>query len=584
MRSGLAGFNHDTAKAADALAQRILRAFGSYHEAFHAITRRAPSRFEHGDWRGAQQDAADRLTLYRERVRETLRAATAILTSLPPGVEARRVWEAAKSTYADGSASHDEPEVAETFFNSVARRAQGTVGADPETTFVTSSVRPRAGDGAALYTTLPGCEIDADLFDRMLSLFNWSVPYADRSGDAARAAAIAGPDLKQRCGGSPIDGIDVLRSPFYRNKGAYLVARVRTGRRAMPLILALVREPGGIVVDAVLPTPDEASIVFGFSWTYFCVDVQEPAALVRFLSSVMPLKRTDELYTAIGYNRHGKTVFFRDLMQHLDEHPDVHFAFAEGDEGTVMSVFALPSFNIVFKVIKDRFTFPKTTTRRAVRERYQFVFVRDRVGRLADAQEFEKLELPVVCFDTALLEHLLTTCSETVRVVGDRVLLQHAYTERRVTPLNLYLKSAKADDARRAVLDYGQAIKDLAGSNIFTGDMLRKNFGVTRHGRVICYDYDELALLTDCQIRPLPQPVHEEDEWSAEPSFFVGESDVFPEEFGAFLIPPGDLGPLFLAAHGDLLRVDYWREMQRRVRAGELVDSFPYQAHRRLRG
>jgi isocitrate dehydrogenase kinase/phosphatase len=306
--------------------------------------------------------------------------------------------------------------------------------------------------------------------------------------------------------------------------------------------------------------------------------------LVDFLGSIMPLKRIDELYTAIGYNRHGKTELYGSLMRHLDEHPEARFAFAEGDEGTVMSVFTLPSFNIVFKLIKDRFAFPKTTTRRAVQERYNFVFVRDRVGRLADAQEFESLEFPLACFSAPLLEHLIETCRDTIRVAGNRVILLHTYTERRVTPLNIYLRSAPPAAARQAVLDYGQAIKDLAGANIFTGDMLLKNFGVTRHGRVICYDYDELALLTDCCFRTIPPATTEEEERAAEPWFFVGEHDVFPEEFRAFLVPPGDLRGPFLAAHGDLLTVAYWRDTQTRVRTGEVLDIFPYQPHRRVHG
>ena len=133
-----------------------------------------------------------------------------------------------------------------------------------------------------------------------------------------------------------------------------------------------------------------------------------------------------------------------------------------------------------------------------------------------------------------------------------------------------------------AALDYGQAIKDLAGANIFTGDMLFKNFGVTRHGRVICYDYNELALLTDCEFRVMPQPRNFEEELSAEPAFFVGENNVFPEEFRSFLVPPGTLRDAFLQAHGDLLDVRYWRETQDLVRTGEILDVFPYQPYRRL--
>jgi isocitrate dehydrogenase kinase/phosphatase len=576
MRGTHAPSNQGGADTVDGAAQVLLDAFGAYHDAFRDITRRARGRFESCDWAAARADASERLALYRQHVNLAVDA-----LSTMPDPTSPATWVEVKATFAELAGDRADAELAETFFNSVARRIQGTIGADPITNFVGSAARARAPRPETLYTTIDGPALDEHLFARILGLFEWRVPYADLCGDAMRAAKVAAPDFLARCGASA-DRIEVVRAPFYRNKGAYLVARVCSGRRAIPLIIALAHRPAGITVDAVLPTPDEASIVFGFSWSYFAVDISDPHGLVDFLQSVMPLKRVDELYTAIGYNRHGKTELYCNLMRHLEERPDARFAFAEGDEGTVMSVFTLPSFNVVIKVIKDRFEFPKTTTRRAVQERYNFVFVRDRVGRLADAQEFESLEFPVACFSGPLLRHLVQSCGETVRIAGARVILQQAYTERRVTPLNLYLRSAPPAAALQAALDYGQAIKDLAGANIFTGDMLFKNFGVTRHGRVICYDYDELALLTDCQFRTIPRPVHEEDEWAAEPSFFVGENDVFPEEFRAFLVPPGLLRDAFLAAHGDLLTVQYWRDTQDRVRTGEILDVFPYQRHRRL--
>ena len=295
----------------------------------------------------------------------------------------------------------------------------------------------------------------------------------------------------------------------------------------------------------------------------------------------MPLKLAHELYTSIGYNKHGKTELYRSLMRHLDE-PDARFAFVEGEEGMVMAVFTLPSLNVVFKAIKDSFGPPKNTTRRAVMEKYQFVFVRDRVGRLADAQEFEHLEFPRRCFPDDLLEYLTSVAGATIRLEGDRVVVRHLYTERRVTPLNLFLQDTDEATAREAVVDYGDAIKDLAAADIFTGDMLLKNFGVTRHGRVICYDYDELCLLSDCRFRRIPEATSLEDEFSAEPWFHVGESDVFPEEFKAFLVPPGSLRETFLEAHGDLLDAAFWQGVQRRLAAGEVVDVFPYRRNSRL--
>jgi isocitrate dehydrogenase kinase/phosphatase len=268
-------------------------------------------------------------------------------------------------------------------------------------------------------------------------------------------------------------------------------------------------------------------------------------------------------------------------MRHL-QNPDARFAFAEGDEGMVMAVFTLPSLSVVFKIIKDSFGAPKNTTRRAVMDRYQFVFVRDRVGRLADAQEFEHLEFPRRCFPDGLLDYLLQSAAATVRVETDRVVIRHLYTERKVTPLNLFLRDADDASARAAVLDYGNAIKDLAAADIFTGDMLLKNFGVTRHGRVICYDYDELCLLSECRFRRIPAATSIDDEFSAEPWFYVGEQDVFPEEFGPFLVPPGELRNVFLEAHRDLVDVGYWQDVQRRVASGEVVDVFPYRRESRL--
>jgi isocitrate dehydrogenase kinase/phosphatase len=448
------------------------------------------------------------------------------------------------------------------------------VGVDAAIEYVDPSPPPVDADRPPLYDRDRADAVDPALVRRILERFAWSVPYASLERDAAivaRQIADAVDALAER---GPIE-LDVVRPVFYRNKGAYVVGRIRRGGTTLPLVLPLLRAERGIVVDAVLLTPNEASVVFGFSWSYFRVDVAGPHELVEFLVSIMPFKRIDELYNGIGHNKHGKTELFRNLMTYLGD-PEARFAFAEGDEGMVMAVFTLPAFNLVFKIIKDSFGAPKNTTRQAVMDKYHFVFVRDRVGRLADAQEFEHLEFPRRCFPEELLEYLLGVAARTVRVEADRVIVRHVYTERRVTPLNLFLRDAEPAAAREAVVEYGNAIKDLAAADIFTGDMLLKNFGVTRNGRVICYDYDELCLLSDCRFRRIPAPATYEDELAAEPWFSVGENDVFPEEFHAFLVPPGDLRDAFLGGHSDLLDVEFWQRAQRRLRAGEVVDVFPY--------
>jgi isocitrate dehydrogenase kinase/phosphatase len=554
-------------------------AYQKYERGFEEITRRARGRFERRDWSGAQADATERLALYKAHVDA---AVADVHDILEDAVMERTVWAAMRSQHALHTTGRPDGELAETFFNSVTRRVFSTVGVDPAIEYLdrTSMVVQDRADGG-LYESHRVDAVDRELVRRILLHVPWSVPYAQLDRDAALVAELIDARIRGVLGAAGPVTVDLLEAVFYRNKGAYLVGRIRAEAATIPLVLPLLHAERGIVVDAVLMTSDEASVVFGFSWTYFRVDSPWPGALVEFLGSIMPLKPRNELYNSIGYNKHGKTELYRSLMLHLDE-PEARFAFAEGEEGMVMAVFMLPSFNVVFKVIKDRFGAPKNTTRRSVMDRYHFVFVRDRVGRLADAQEFEHLDFPRRCFPDELLSYLLAMAGSTVRADGDRVVIRHLYTERRVTPLNLYLKEVEEETARVAVIDYGNAIKDLAAADIFTGDMLLKNFGVTRNGRVICYDYDELCLLSECRFRRIPPPTSIEDEFAAEPWFHVGEQDVFPEEFKAFLVPPGRVRDAFLAAHADLIDIEFWRGVQRRLAAGEVVDVFPYPRDARL--
>lgn len=569
--------NRDAAATVAEAAEAIGSAWERYVAGFEEITRRARRRFEQRDWVGSGADATERLTLYRVH----LDAAVAdVRDILGDAVMERTRWTAVKAEHERRRAGRADAELVRTFFNSVTRRIFSTVGVDPSMEYLEPfAPTPDAAALDRLIATYHAPRVDGDLVRRILLSCHWAVPYAQLAEDAELVARI----VAEKLGGAdqPVT-VEMLRPVFFRNKGAYLVGRIRRTDEVRPLVLPLIHAERGIVVDAVLMTENEASVVFGFSWSYFRVEVPHPRAMVEFLGSIMPYKRVDELYTAIGFNKHGKTELFQSLVRHLAE-PDARFAFAEGDEGMVMAVLTLPPFNVVFKIIKDSFGAPKNTTRAAVMEKYHFVFVRDRVGRLADAQEFEHLDFPRRCFPDELLEYLLSVASATVRVEGDRVVVRHLYTERRVIPLNLFLRDAEPEAARDAVIDYGTAIKDLAAADIFTGDMLLKNFGVTRNGRVICYDYDELCLLSECNFRRIPRAMTEEDELAAEPWFHVGEHDVFPEEFRAFLVPPGRLRDTFLVAHGDLLGVEFWHGVQQRLRAGEVVDVFPYRRSELLR-
>ncbi len=561
-------------------ARGILAVFDAHQSQFRLITRRAAARFLLRDWRGSQQDAAERLTLYRQFVSWCVQD---LRKSLGDSTDDTPLWVALRRAYAREAAPRLDAELALTFFNSVVRQVLKAVGPEAGVYFDDRDFQElRPLTSAQPLRTYPGGRTLEAMIRELLADLPFASRYPGRDADALLIARALAEDLARQPRPAVLESIEMVGVPFYRNKGAYLIGRVRTTDGIMPLVLAIVHDAAGIRVDAALTTADEISVVFSFTRSYFHVEMDCPRAMVEFLRSLMPRKPLEELYTSIGYHKHGKTELVRALLRHMDAH-DATFVLAEGDKGLVMAVFALPTLNVVFKIIKDRFGPPKQTTRQQVMEKYHLVFVRDRVGRLADAQEFEGLAFEQARFAPDLMAELGAECASSVSVEGDHVIIRHLYTERRVTPLNLYLRQVGEARAIDAVLDYGQCIKDLAAANIFTGDMLLKNFGVTRNERVIFYDYDELCLLTECNFRDIPQSRHDEDEYSAEPWFSVGEHDIFPEEFRAFLTLPGRIGEAFMAAHGDLLTAEYWRRMQRLAEVGEVVDIFPYKASRRLR-
>lgn len=568
-----------TADVAREAAAVVRAGFDAYHEGFLAISRRARSRFEAADWAGLQGDARERLDLYRVVLRRVLEE---IETSLGTRAGGAPLWTAARSRYSESLAGHPGAEIAETFFNSVTRRVLGTVGVNPSVEFLDFQFARVPGPLA--HPPVRVRSVAGGMPEAVLGLLReagFGVPFEDAVEDATLVARRI--EEQWVAGGAPaaIDGIELLDPVFFRRKGAYLIGRVVGGNRAMPLLLPIVHGPRGLRVDAVLLTEEDASIVFSFTRSYFHADVAYPTEVIAVLRALMPAKPVAELYAALGYHRHGKTEFYRDLQRHLAR-TDERFDIAPGAAGMVMVVFGMPGFDVVFKVIRDHFAPPKQTTPADVRRRYEMVFAHDRAGRLVDAQEFEGLAFPTARFTRRLLDELTTTAGRTVRVEGDTVALAHLYTERRVRPLNLYLEDADPEHARLVALDYGQAIRDLAATNVFPGDLLLKNFGVTRHGRVVFYDYDELTELTNLHFREMPETDDAEHVMSATPWFPLGPDDVFPSEFRSFLGLTPDLLAVFLEHHSHLLEASWWKRVQTRIAGGDVVSIYPYSADLRL--
>ena len=567
-------------RLANLAAPAIAEAFDAYQNGFAEITRRAPTRYAARDWHGAMADAVERLDLYglvidgvEAQVREML----------GDRVHERLTWAGMRAVYSGLMEEREDWDVGETFFSSVTRRIFATVGVDPNIEFVdTDFETPPVPAEGTVTRTYTGTGHTAELIERMLSDGWFEAPFADLHRDARRVSERLAHDLAVLGeAGSAIERVEVVRAPFFRRKGAYLIGRLHAGTTSLPLVLALLNTEEGITVDAVLTDENDVSIVFGFTRSHFHVDIGPPFQLVRFLKTLMPRKRIAELYIAIGYHKHGKTELYRDLLAHL-RITEERFDLARGTPGLVMIVFTMLGYDVVFKIIRDRFPESKSVTKGQVMRQYRLVFRHDRAGRLVEAQEFEHLKFDRSRFTDRLVAELERDAKGSVTVSDDAVVVHHAYVERRVSPLDIYLREADDEAARLAVIDFGQSLKDLAATGVFPGDLLPKNFGVTRHGRVVCYDYDELSLLTDLFFRDLPVSDSYDDELSDGPWFGAGPHDVFPEEFPRFISIPSELKAAMEEVHPELYQRSFWAEMQDRVRRGELVDIFPYRPDRSL--
>jgi isocitrate dehydrogenase kinase/phosphatase len=562
-------------------ARIILNGFESYFAEFQNITLAARSRFENADWPGIRDASNERIDLYKNKVVSVLGN-----VELVAGSELRNkaFWRDARRVYAGLIRGHNNFEIAETFYNSVYNAVFDHGQIRNEYAFVFSSQGdiPLSDTSRVLRYYRVSGSLD-DTLRELLEDYSFHLPYEDlerdvqRVGDAFRALLVP-----PRFELDPHDmRFEVLRSHFYRNKGAYIVGRVLSGTRSMPFVLPLAHnEAGGIYVDTLLVGSDRVSVVFSFTRTYFMVDASIPSQYVLFLKSLMPAKPISEIYSAMGYNKHGKTYFYRSAVRHMESSLDKYIV-APGIKGMVMSVFTLPSYPYVFKVIKDRFTPPKEVTHEEVRAKYALVKRADLAGRMADTQEFANLAFDRSRFSDELMEELRSVAPSLLMEKGRALVIRHLYVERRMTPLNLYLQDAQENDVDAVMDDYGHAIKQLAAANIFPGDMLLKNFGVTRHGRVVFYDYDEIVPLLECNFRVIPEPRTEEEEMASQPWYSVAPNDIFPEEFRLFFSGNQRARKAFDARHSDLYRADFWKALQDRIRSGYVESFYPYR--RKLR-
>jgi isocitrate dehydrogenase kinase/phosphatase len=593
----------DSPQAYD-IAKAMLDGFNRHYRLFRSESARAKHRFETADWHAQQRAQRERIQFYDLRVREAVQR---LEKEFKAGEQPMEVWQQVKLHFIGLLIDHHQPECAETFFNSVTTKILHRTYFHNDFIFVRPAVsteyiendQPAAAPTYRAY--YPTAQTLHETLVRIVDNVRLQRAFDDLGRDAHMVLEAMSGRLSQVKLRANFQ-IQVLSSLFFRNKGAYVIGKIINGFNELPFAMPILHDKQGkLVIDACLFGEDDLQGLFSFARAYFMVDMEVPAAYVQFLRSLMPRKPRNEIYNAIGLAKQGKTLFYRDFLYHL-KHSSDKFRIAPGIKGMVMLVFDLPSFPYVFKLIKDYYPPQKDTTREQIQGKYLLVKQHDRVGRMADTLEYSEVAFARDRFEEELIDEIRKFAPSQLEI-GDRdgdgheeVVIKHLYIERRMIPLNIYLQEAfdageRGDEAaqqaareqiERAVIEYGNAIKDLVAANIFPGDMLWKNFGVTRNGKVVFYDYDEIEYITTCNFRRVPQARNEEEELSGEVWYKVGPHDVFPETFGPFLLGNPAVREVFMKHHGDLLEAEFWQKHKERIAAGHVHDVFPYERDKRF--
>jgi isocitrate dehydrogenase kinase/phosphatase len=562
------------------IALAMIQGFNKHYTLFRQTCREAKTRFEHGDWLGVHKAVKERIRFYDDRVDECVER---LRNEFDAATIDYATWQQIKLLYIGLLLNHKQPELAETFFNSVTTKILHRNYFHNDFIFVrpTISTENLEGDDSQTYRSYYAKEDGLrGAVRKIVGDFDWQRPFAnlDRDVDYVYAA------VHRFLNGMPRREVNfqiqVLGSAFYRNKAAYIIGKAINGSAEYPFAIPVLHDSDGkLYLDTILLDAWRIGLLFSLSRAYFMVDMEVPSGYVQFLRSIMPAKPRSELYIMLGLGKQGKTMFFRDFIYHV-HHSEDKFIMAPGIRGLVMLVFTLPSYPYVFKIIKDIFGASKNMDHATVKRKFMMVKQVDRVGRMADTLEFSNVMFPLKRFDDEVLEELRTLAPSCFEIDGDQLIIKHLYIERRMEPLNIHLdrmeRTNNIEGLEHAIREYGSAIREMAQANIFPGDMLWKNFGVTRYGRVVFYDYDEIEYMTDCNFRRIPPAPDFETEMSGEVWYSVAKNDVFPEEFSTFLLASPVLRKTFHKYHSDLLLPKFWQDSQQKIREGHVEDFFPY--------
>jgi len=578
----------DLEQQASGLARVVLSVFEHYYARPRHIPELAKAAFETRNWRETVRLSRHRLTIYAAYLDQL----TPVLRSgLPEVATDESLWELAEREFLAAIFHRYEADFAFAFWHSLRR------------VLLENEWRPIAYDSGAaegrfrcvaetVIGTLHGAlPIDADLIRQVLDVPGLDAQWRDIEDDARRVAQIVAAMLQRL---EPHDGepvrIEMANAGFYRNRGATLIGRIHLPPRSdgsprqMPLMIALLNGHDGIFVDAVLCESDE--IQYAFSSTLANYHATNPYyhELAQFLAELMPKRPLGLHYSTIGFHHLGKVAVMKELLG--DHARGETLDTAPGFRGTVAIGFSMPSSRYVLKIIRDRptegYKWGEFAGLNSVLDKYRLVHEMDRAGSMLDNIIYSNVKLDRAMFAPSLLDELLEAGVETVSLERGAVVFKHLIVQLKLTPLPLFLASASHDEARTAVINLGDCIKNNAAANIFNKDLDGRNYGVSGILKVYLFDYDAVEPLTEVKVRTNADREPGEEDI---PDWYFEDGTIFlPEEtISGLRIDDPRLRRMFLDAHPDITTVAYWEAMQQALREGKVPPVRSYPAARRLR-
>jgi isocitrate dehydrogenase kinase/phosphatase len=557
----------------------ILSVFDSFYEEFVKLTWAAKAAFESRDHPTAVANARRRLGLYNATVYPL---ADELRSGFPELKEREPLWAEIEAVYRVAVRGRYEADLALAYLHSAQRRVHHGEWKPVEYGFEGSGrvVPPENAVYERLACSWP---ITPLVIQKALQVAELAVPFCDPVRDAELIARRVNDVLAARSGAG-LRAIEMVRAGFFRNRGAYLVGRlVLKGAELKPFVIALLNGEEGVRAEAVLHAVPHVHNLCSSTEAPFQVTNRHYHELSAFLLSIMPRRPLGLHYSTIGYYHYSKVAVMYEVRRRL-MHDRELLGVAPGSPGTVTIAFTSPQSDYVLKVIRDRptsgYKWDSFEGVDAVLAKYKRVHEINRTGSMLDNIVYYNLKLERSWFEPALASELLDSVTNSVQLRDGALIFKYLIVQRKLTPLNVFLETAPADRAERAIINLGFCIRNNAAANVFNKDFDTRNYGVSRYLKIYLYDYDAVEALTEMKVRTnLDRCDGEEDV----PAWFFEPGVVFlPEEIEAGLrVRSRTLRRVFRTAHADLMSVGYWEGLQQALRAGKVpgIHTFPDSCH-----